>query len=194
MPGRKTSTRIAADPSEGMQFQLYAQHRVVGTATATPLNLSRAAPTAIPIAKDRGLFFANAYPSTDVVVLPGPAGPTATLQLRSPRAPSEFSWRLAGSPGRLVGDPTSQTAALNYHFHTPRVSGSIDVLYVQVGPFAHDSSGFPTESNNQSVRPRELATHLSLSGDRVTVRIDRPSGKLAYPLLADVDWHNDPLP
>jgi hypothetical protein len=193
MPGRKADALVARDPRKGMQFQLYAQHRVLGTATAIPLHLSPSAPMVVPVADNRGLFFANAYPSTDEAVFPGPAGPTVTLQLRGPQAPSTFSWKLAGSPGRLVEDPKSQSVALNYQFHTPKVSGSIDVLYVQVGPFAHDSSGFPVESVDPSDRPRMVSTHLSLSGDRVTVRIDR-SGGLDYPLLVDLDWHNDPLP
>jgi hypothetical protein len=193
LPGRKASSRIARDPSKGMQFQLYAQHQVLGTAAATPLRLSPSASMAIPVADNRALFFANAYPSTDLAVLPGPGGPAVTLQLRSPQSPSKFSWKLAGSPGRLVEDPISETAALNYRFHTPNVSGSIDLLYVQVGPLPHDSSGFPTESTDPSDRPASLATDLSLSEDRITVQVDRPAG-LVYPLLIDIDWNNDPIP
>ncbi len=179
------NARIAREPREGMQFQLHAGRRhSLGTGHAIPVDLADSASAPLRIANNRGLFFANTYPSTDTILTPGVDGVDLSLVLRGPSAPSKFSWRVVGSQTQLVGQPKSQAAGLFYRFHTRRVSGSGFALSIQVDPYPHDSAGYPYKLGTK------LSTQLASSGDHVTVRIDHSARSLVYPLVVPISWQS----
>jgi hypothetical protein len=181
MPG--THAKIARDPGHGMRFQLGA-HGGFGTGNATPIDLASSASAAIPVVNNRGLFFANTYPSVDTVFTPDQVGVEMKLVIRGPSAPSEFSWRVVGSETQLVGQPKSESAGLIYRIpHHPRTFGF--PLSIQVDPFPHDSAGYPQKPGTK------LETQLTASGDQVTVRVDHSSGKLIYPLVVPIGWQSN---
>jgi hypothetical protein len=178
VPGAQA--RVASDSRRGIEFQLSLGRHSVGTGTVTATNLARSASRAIPVSRDRALFFANIYPSTDMVVSPGARGLELTLQLRGPPAPARFSWTVVGSETSLVGQPKSESAGLNYRLKTSHGSASAFALSVHYASFALDSSGTPPDLG------RKLGTHLAASGDRVTVSIAHASPDIVYPVLLSI--------
>jgi hypothetical protein len=184
MPG--TNAKIARDPTEGMQFKLSTGRQSIGTGSATPIGLADSASAALPVANNRGLFFANTYPATDTVVSPSLNGIDLTLYIRRPSAPSEFSWRVAGPQTELFLQSKSDAAGLNYRSHNP--GGSYYPLLIQVDPFPHDSA---RPVAGQPYTPgTKVNTHLTVSGDQLTIRVDHSARKLTYPLLIPIAWQS----
>jgi hypothetical protein len=65
-----------------------------GMISITPQNVSPAASTLPTVVNGAAAFFANTWRATDSIVRPNVLGTTTLLQLRSPQAPSSFSWEV----------------------------------------------------------------------------------------------------
>jgi hypothetical protein len=90
--GTLTSSTISKEASGE-----FALNSPVGELRFTPLQGSEA--TAAPtIINGAVALFSNESPSTDVLVRPGVFGATAAVQLRSPEAPTSFSWQVGLGP------------------------------------------------------------------------------------------------
>ncbi len=68
-----------------------------GELSLTPLDTSPGASTPT-VVNSAAALFADAWPATDVIVRPGPLGVTTIVRLRSPEAPTSFSWEVGLGP------------------------------------------------------------------------------------------------
>jgi len=156
---RETGSKIARDPIAGLEFPL----RKVGAGTVIPVALSKGASTPISIAKDRGLFFANTYPSTDTVVTQFQLGLNQTLVIRGPEAPEQYSWKVAGPEGRVElqqerGEPAGLIRRFKGGYEYP--------LFATISPYPYDNSRSTEDPFGKRVDAR-----LSVSDDRLMLSV-----------------------
>ena len=80
----------------------FAVNTPVGALALTPLASSSHATTVPTIVNGAAAVFANTWPATDTVVRAEPLGVATVLQLRSPEAPTSFSWELHLGPDQRL--------------------------------------------------------------------------------------------
>jgi hypothetical protein len=119
--------------------------------------------SADPVAGE-GLFYADAAPSTDVVLAPISSGVEALYQLRAPESPNQLQIGLTLPAGAsLVGADGGAAAVI-------RNGSTLATIYP---PNAQDATGTP------------VPVSMSVNGDSLKLDVDTSAPDLRYPISVD---------
>jgi hypothetical protein len=181
----ETGAEIKRSASEGLRFPL----RLDYAATVVPIDLASEVSGPVLVDEDRGIFYANAYPSTDIVLTQF-LGLNETLLLRGPDAPEEFSWMVTSTdPTVRLAQRRGEPVGLLRRFHGGGsgefVGGFVYVLTAGIWPASpHDSSISMEDPLGKEVPARLKAS----SSERLTLTVDHREQELQYPVSVELYW------
>jgi hypothetical protein len=177
-----TTATVSRDPAAGFSFKMPTN----SPALAVPAAIARDASNPIRVSSGDALFFANAYPSTDVLVSQF-GGLDEGLMLRGPGAPETFRWQITTPGNHWTLKPNADAAGLYGRWGH---NGTGYPLLVGAFPYPHDS----TKPTREAPGGKKVATKVEVSGDQLTLTVDHRSADLVYPVVVDLNWESGGFP